>query len=56
MNTEKEKAIESLKWLELFDFMRVRVSNYAINEKTFNNGLKNEIDKMKKECNKIIAE
>jgi hypothetical protein len=51
--SEKEKAIEMLKWLDLFDTLRCKVNNYAINTKTFNLGLKEEIETLRQECLKI---
>ena len=45
--TEKKQNEEALRWLNLFDHLRVKVSGYAINNKTFNLGLKKEINKLK---------
>lgn len=52
--TEKQKAKEMLRWLDLFDTLRCKVDQYAINNKTFNLGLKNEIEKLRVECKKLI--
>jgi hypothetical protein len=52
--TEKKKAKEMLKWLNLFDLLRCKVDQYAINNKTFNVGLKEEIEKLRIECKKLI--
>ncbi len=52
--TEKQKAKEMLRWLDLFDTLRCKVDQYAINNKTFNLGLKNEIEKLRVECEKLI--
>jgi hypothetical protein len=48
--TDEEKRIETLKWLDFFDRLRVKVSGYAINDKTFNLGLKGEIEKLREIC------
>ena len=48
--TEQEKTEETLRWLNLFDILRCKVNNYAINNKTFNLGLKNEINNLRKHC------
>jgi len=53
MKSEKQKAKETLKWLDFIDLLRCKVNNYAINNKTFNLGLKNEVEKLRTECLKI---
>lgn len=54
MKTEKKKAEETLKWLNLFDILRNKVAGYAINSKTFNSGFKNEINILRNECKKLL--
>ena len=51
--SEKEKAKQAILWLDFFDLLRSKVNNYAINNKTFNSGLKKEIDNLRQECLKI---
>lgn len=53
MKTEKKKAQEMIKWLNLFDVLRCKVDQCAINNQTFNLGLKKEIDNLRVQCLKL---
>ena len=54
--TEKEKAEETLQWLALFDLMRGNVNKYATSSNGFNQALKTEINKIRKQCNELIED
>lgn len=54
MRSEKEKAKETIKWLDLFDYLRCKVDQYAINNQTFNIGLKKEIEELREEAKKSL--
>ena len=54
--TETEKAKETLQWLALFDLMRENVNKYAFSSDGFNQALKTEINKIRKQCNELIED
>ena len=54
MRTEKEKAKETIKWLDFFNQMRSEAYTSCFNVSSMNNMLKLKIKEMKEECEKIL--